>query len=208
MFYLNDVLNRIRYMLNDTETAYRYPNMLITEFVDESVREIRRMRPDAAFDENGDYTEYEGVYRYDESSNSANFDQYNRIDGWDRYTREILYFGMTDADTLRIYESSADRTADSDHLAQVDDCSSAGEKRVEEANSSGFKGIIEVTSPPGASDTLNVTAYERDLSLDDQFQPAVVNYVCSRCFDIDAEDTVDRGLSDRFYAKFLGNLGF
>jgi hypothetical protein len=204
MFYISDVNDAIRELLNDKETPYRFGNELILEYVVEAFREIHRLRPDTRIDSSGDLQYINALYTYTDTQTYMS--NYQHIIGWDKYANVALYFKMTSSSVCTIYPSATDRTNDTNSLATIANCDSTGVKVVTEANDSGFNGRVTIDSVAPDTTTWDVSVVEAQIDMDDIFISPVIDFVVARCFDIDSEDLADRQLAEKHYAKFMRGI--
>jgi hypothetical protein len=108
--------------------------------------------------------------------------------------------------TVRFYISEANRTGDTGEVAEVKRVGTTGIKTVRALNSSGWGGTVELLSVPATTTTWDVWANEKEIPLDDIFRMPMVDYIVSRCFNVDSEDQADLNLSQLHYNKFLGGI--
>ena len=203
MFTIADMLDETRAILNDDISPYRYDNALVEQFVRRGVNEIHRSRSDSRINDRGEIYSSENLFEYTASSY---MDEYSRITGWDKIGMGTLYFGADSANTVRIYPTSADRTADTNHYAVINSTDEYGLKPVIAANDSGFGGSILVLSAIADTTAWDVEAQMLDIPLDDMFMRPLINFTVSRCFDIDAEDSSDAGLANKYYSMYKNEV--
>ena len=202
--YLSDATYEIRNLLNDSISPYRFSNELLLQTANQAVREIHRLRPDSLISGTGTVDRLTGLYSYTASSYMS---EYDNINGWDRYTYPTLYATMyTGTTVVRLYTSSADRAGDTNEVAEITRCDSAGVKPVRELNSSGFCGTVKMLTTPANGTDWDIEANEQQIPLDDIFMKPFVNYIVHRCFSIDSEDQADANLSQKYLAEFLSEL--
>jgi len=204
MFYISDVSGAIRDLLNDKTTPYRFGDELILEYVVEALREIHRLRSDTRIDSRGQVQFIDECYAY--TPTESYLIDYDKIVGWDRNNGSTLYFKMlTATSSIGVYTSSDNRILEED-VALIANSGSIGVKTVLEENDSGFSGRVKVIEPPALEETWEVSVVESAMDLDELFISPIINFVVSRCFDIDSEDLEDSQLSQKYYQKFMGGI--
>jgi hypothetical protein len=207
---LADVIYEVRDMLNDEDATngYRFSEKKLSQYVEDGINEIRRVRSDSYMDENGELKTFDGCWKYTETGGNDSYTSgYNRIDGWDRLTYTTLYFKAKTAAQIEIYFSSASRTTGTTPEALVNNCDSTGWKRVESANTANFEGSIYVGDTLVVDNTWEAKAIDQDLSIDDMFFDALVNWVCYKAFLRDSEDTLNAQRSQVHLQTYKSLIG-
>jgi hypothetical protein len=61
-----DVVKRVRRMIFDDVAEYRFVDERVLDYINDGIREIRSMRPDATFDDDGEFIPFEFAIIYPE----------------------------------------------------------------------------------------------------------------------------------------------
>jgi len=203
MFYFSDIITDIRKLLGD-ESPYRYAEEDLRQQSIIAVRYIHSKRPDLKISDDGLSARSTGSpFSYTVSQYLKN---YENILGWDRITNPDIFLRKTDSDTITIYPTDADRTADTNALATLENADSVGAKRVVEANSSGWSGTAYVQQDMANSTDWDVEAKEAAYEIDDRYEEAVKYFVVSRSFLPDSEDTGDTNFQQKHWTLFLNEI--
>lgn len=214
---LSDIVDMARLILRDKAYPYRWQDETVVRYVNDGVKEIRRMRPDAQIDANGDLYTYSDIsltapFTYTEVDANNRFSGYDGIGGWARNTFPTLYFSVVSASDVRIYATSEDLALSRDYVGSFD-ASSTGLKSITPALRrgviSGFGGSVNVTSTPSAGNTATITAVNPTMCIDDEiYDDALANYVASGCLAEDSDDTQNQARADAcmqtFYKLLMG----
>jgi len=204
MFTIADIMDETRRLLNDSVTPYRYSNAVIEQFTKRGIGEIHSLRPDARINSRGGVYADIDLYEYTASSH---MDEYGGIGGWNRRDNATIYFGAISSDTVRIYLTDADRTSDINPVAEIDRTDSYGIRHVKEANASKWNGTVLVLTGISNGTTWEVSADLKSLALDDLFMRPLINFVVSRCYDVDSEVTENAALANKYYSMFRSEVG-
>ncbi len=97
-----NVIGRVRNLINDTVSPYRWEDTVLLDWINDGVRDVRRLRPDAKFDSNANVVAY--------SSASATGDTLILDNEWKTALVEYVCFkcfdqdGADEADLKRMYQ--------------------------------------------------------------------------------------------------------
>ena len=214
---LSDIIDMARLQLRDNVYPYRWVQETVIRYVNDGIKDIRRLRPDVRVSSTGGIIPFvdiplQGAFTFTNSdtNNPQYVKNFTALQGWRYNTYPTLYFYATTAANVGIYASASDAALQSQPLATFSGAATGSvtvTPQFHNGELSGLGGTIYVAVAIPAAASWNVTVTDPVIGIEDQtYDEALSMYICGSCLAGQSEDTFNLKSSDQFYRDYKAQV--
>ncbi len=207
-----DILAMARLYLRDNVYPYRWDDETCIRYLNDGIKELRRIRPDTRINEDGEEIEYAEIpmvqpWIYTAIDIQQIITGYQGLEGWNKHTFSTIYMICDSSTVISAYASEAELALGINKLFTINNCDSTGLKTIQPQNYhgtiTGFGGTLTIVhvAIPTARITVSVTAPDLIIP-EDIFDDALASFIASECLKMEWDDAQNTNKAKQFAQDF------